>query len=182
MRNRDFVREIGSKGKSSESLGGALDRLKNSFCVDLDDLLRDDVFVLVNDFEAHGVFEGYNAELFAHGCLGLVDHVSLFDQQEILDNLKRSLDCLDLDTEVLELIDFAWVHVGVHASQPDVAGSLDSGLGWHLDDLCLDFLLEFNVVGFSEDKPDFSVDKWGKFGELWLGLKLLKIFLVLFVL
>jgi hypothetical protein len=51
-----------------------------------------------------------------------------------------------------------------------------------LDDLCLDFLLEFNVVGFSEDKPDFSVDKWGKFGELWLGLKLLKIFLVLFVL
>ncbi len=90
--------------------------------------------------------------------MGLVDHISLLDQLEVLDNLKRTLDGLDLDTQVLELIDLAWIHVGVHASQPDVAWRLDSGLGWHFDDLSLNLFLEVDVIGLSEDETNLSED------------------------
>jgi hypothetical protein len=82
----------------------------------------------------------------------------------------------------LELVDLTWVHIGVHASEPDVAWSLDSGLGWHFDSLSLDLFLEVDVVGLSEDETDLTKDEWSEFGELRFGLELVEELLVLLVL
>ena len=114
--------------------------------------------------------------------MGLVDHVTLLDQEEILDDLKRTLNSLDLNSKVLELVDLTWVHIGVHASEPDVAWSLDSGLGWHFDGLSLDLFLEVDVVGLSEDETDLTKDERSEFGEVSSGLVLVEELLVLLVL
>lgn len=114
--------------------------------------------------------------------MGLVDHVSFLDQEEILDDLKRTLDSLDLNTKVLELVDFTWVHVGIHASQPDVAWSFDSGLSWHFDGLSLDLFLEVDVVGFSKDETDLTNNERSEFSEIRFGLELIEELLVLLVL
>lgn len=178
MWDGDLVGEIGSEREGGKGLGCGPDGLKNTGGVDLNDILWDDVFILVDDFEAHGILEGNYSQFLTHGSLGLIDHISFLDQEEVLDDLERTLDCLDLDSEILEFVDFSWVHVGVHASEPDVARSLDSGLGWHLDDLSLDLLLEVDIVDLSEDETDLSKDEIRELGQVWLGLILVVVFLV----
>lgn len=107
--------------------------------------------------------------------MSLINQISFLDQKEIFDNFQRTFNCLDLDTKVLELINLTWVDVGVHAFDPDIAWGKDLGFGRHLYDLRLNDFLEFGVVIFSEDKSNFSNNKWLEFGKLWFSFIFIKV-------
>lgn len=144
-------------------------RLSNLLWVDLNGFLWNDSTVLINAKEIHTILKWNDVEFLAHGCLCLVNHISLFDQQEVFDNLQSSFNSLDLYSQVLEFVDLTWVDVGVHAVDPNVAWSEDFGLGRHFDDLWLNQLFQIDVIVLSEDKTDFSIYLRDQFYKLWFS-------------
>lgn len=156
MRNTQRVKKIGSQrdtGHIGYSINKSIENITGS---QSKDFLRDDSTVQINKLKFHSILERNNVQHSTHMRDGFSNNIIFGAEQEVFDDFQRTFDGFDLNSEVLEFINFSWVLVGVSTSEPNITRGDGSGFGRLFDDFLLKNRLQFNVGFIGEDVSFFT--------------------------